>query len=171
MSLARILADGLLAVVPFSIVVWASFLSMPRLWLHSLPPDIQAMAPAKTAAERRMTGVMGTLVLLCFFGIPIALTWRLHREVPGGLTFVHALTHLYGVWMVINLWDLVAIDWPYAYFVDPRRPPIPGTAGARGYKDYVFHARAFLKASVFSLAIIVPAAFLVSRSAGAPMSP
>ena len=68
MSLTRVLADGLVACVPFSILVWASFLSMPRLWLHSLPPDIQAMAPPKTAAERQMTGFMGVLVLLCFFG-------------------------------------------------------------------------------------------------------
>ena len=63
-------------------------------------------------------------------------------------------------------WDLVLIDWPYAYFVDPSRPPIPGTAGALGYKDYGFHARAFLKASAFSLAIIVPAALLMSLAPG-----
>jgi len=162
MSLNRLLADGLTACIPFSVVVWASFLSMPRLWLHSLPPDIQAMAPAKTAAERRMTGVMGALVLASFFGVPIALTWRLHAGLSGGLTFGEAFTHLYGVWMIVNLWDLLLIDWPYAYFVDPRRPPIPGTVGALGYKDYGFHAKAFLKASVFSLAIIVPAALLIS---------
>ena len=167
MRFARVITDGLIASVPFSIVVWASFLSMPRMWLHSLPADIQAMAPPKTDAERRMTAVVGTLVLLCFFGIPIALTRRLHAEVPGGLSFLQAFVHLYGVWMFVNLWDLIAIDWPYAYFVDPNRPPIPGTAGARGYKDYGFHARSFLKASVFSLAVIVPAALLISFLPGA----
>jgi len=161
-SFSRVLADGLLACLPFSIVVWASFLWKPRLWLHSLPPDIQAMAPAKTAAERRMTGAMGTLVLLSFFGVPVALTWRLHSAVPGGLSFTEALAHLYGVWMVVNIRDLLLMDWPYAYFVDPSRPPIPGTAGARGYKDYGFHARAFVKAAVFSLAVIVPAALVIS---------
>lgn len=161
MSLTRIVTDGLVAVVPFSVVVWATFLTMPRMWLHSLPPDIQAMALPKTAAERRMTGVMGTLVLLCFFGVPSLLTWRFRNETPGGLSFLATLTHLYGVWAVVNLWDLVAIDWPYAYFVDPLRPPIPGTAGAKGYKNYGFHARAFVKASVLSLAIIVPAALLI----------
>jgi len=140
---------------------------MPRLWLHSLPPDIQAMAPPKTAVERRMTAVMGTLVLLCFFGAPIALTWRLSSEVAGGLSFGEAFAHLYGVWMIVNVWDLVLIDWPYAYFMNPGRPPIPGTAGAAGYKDYGFHSRAFLKASVFSLAIIVPAALLISMTPGA----
>ena len=64
--------------------------------------------------------------------------------------------------MIVNLWDLARIDVPYAYFVNPNRPPIPATEGARGYKDYGFHTRAFLKASVFSLAIIVPAALLIS---------
>ena len=156
------LADGLLACVPFAIVVWASFLSRPRVWLHSLPPDIQAMAPPKTVAERRMTRILGTCVLLSFFGVPIAMTWRLHSTLSGGLSFAEAFAHLYGVWMIVNLWDLVLIDVPYAYFVNPHRPPIPGTEGARGYKDYGFHAKAFLKASVFSLAIIVPAALLIS---------
>ena len=164
-SLARIVTDGLLSCIPFSIIVWASFLSMPRLWLHSLPPDIQAMAPPKTGAERRMTGFMGALVLLSFFGVPAALTWRLHAATSGGLSFLEALSHLYGVWLVVNLWDLVLIDWPYAYFVNPDRPPIPGTAGARGYKDYGFHAKAFVKASIFSLVIIVPAALVISLMA------
>lgn len=160
--MSRALADGLIACVPFSIVVWASFLTMPRLWLHSMPPDIQAMAPPKTQTERRLTGVMGVIVLLSFFGAPIALTWRLHAETPGGLSTSAAFTHLYGAWMVVNIGDLLLIDWPYAYFVNPHRPPIPGTAGAAGYKDYAFHLRGFLKASVFSLAIILPAALLIS---------
>jgi hypothetical protein len=152
--------------VPFSIVVWASFLSMPRLWLHSLPPDIQAMAPPKSAAERHLTGIMGAVVLTTFFGVPAALTWRLHSTLPGGLSFGEAVAHLYGVWMVVNVWDLVMMDWPYAYFVNPDRPPIAGTGGARGYKDYGFHARKFVKASVLSPAVIVPAAFLISRTPG-----
>lgn len=167
MFATRVLIDGLIAVVPFSIVVWATFLSMPRMWLHSLPADIQAMAPPKTAAERRMTGAMAPLVLLCFFGVPMALTWRLHTQTPGGLSFGQSLLHLYSVWMSVNLWDLVAIDWLYACLVDVEHPPIAGTAGARGYKDYGFHARAFLKASILSLAIIVPAALLISLTPSA----
>ena len=162
MPWSHILPDGLIACVPFTVVVWASFLSKPRLWLHSLPLDIQALAPPQTAAERRTTAWMGALVLVCFFGMPILLTWRRHVGIPGGLSSLESVAYLYGVWMVVNVWDLVAIDWPYAYFVDPDRPPIPGTAGALGYKDYGFHARAFLKASVFSLAIIVPAGTLIS---------
>jgi len=161
-SFQRILIEGVIVSIPFSVVVWASFLAKPRLWLHSLPPDIQAMAHAKTAAERRLTALMGGIVLAIFFGLPIALTRRLDAETPGGLSFGLALAHLYGVWSVVNLWDLVLIDWPYAYFVDPDRPPIPGTEGARGYKDYGFHFRSFLKASVFSLAILVPAALLIA---------
>jgi hypothetical protein len=45
-------------------------------------------------------------------------------------------------------------------------PPIPGTEGAQGYKDYKFHARAFLKASVFGLVVVVPAAALIALSQG-----
>lgn len=166
MDARRILVDGLIACVPFTLVAWTTFWWRPRLWLHSLPSDIRAMVPAKTADERRLTAWMGALVLACFFGVPAWLTWRHHAEVPGGLPFGATLGHLYGVWMVVNLWDLVGIDWPYAYFMDTSRPPIAGTTGARGWKDYGFHARAFLKASVFGLAFIVPAAFVMSWLGG-----
>ena len=162
MDKTRILLDGLVACIPFSIVVWASFLWKPRVWLHSLPQDIQELAAPKTPSERRATAWIGTLVLACFFGVPIALTWKLHAEQSSGLSFAQALLHLYGVWMTVNLWDLVGIDWPYAFWMDPARPPIPGTAGACGYKDYAFHFRAFMKASAFSLIIIVPAALVIS---------
>ena len=162
----RIAIDGLIACVPFSVVVWASFLWRPRIWLHSLPADIQQMAAPKTAMETRLTARLGPVVLFTFFGVPALLTWRLHAGTPGGLPFWQVATHLYGVWMIVNAWDLVGIDWPYAYVVDTSHPPIPGTEGARGYKDYAFHARAFLKASVFGLAIIVPTAVLITWLAG-----
>lgn len=158
MTLGRVLTDGAIACVPFTLVVWSSFLLKPRVWLHALPADIQAMAPPKTAAERRATIWLGVLVLSCFFGVPAILTWRLHSQVPGGLSLGAATVHLYAVWMIVNVWDLLAIDWPYAYLVNPDQPPIPGTEGARGYKDYGFHAKAFVKASVFGVAIIAPVA-------------
>lgn len=157
----RILRDGLTACIPFSIMILMSFLTMPRLWLHSLPPDIQALAAPKTEGEKRLTAVMGIFVLLAFFGVPLALTWRLQGERGGLLSFPEALAHLYGVWMIINLWDLVVIDWGYAALVNPEKPPIPGTAGAAGYKDYRFHLNSFMKASVFSLIILVPAAAMI----------
>jgi len=166
MTLRGILTGGLIACVPFTIVVWTTFLAKPRLWLHSLPPDIRAMTPPKSAAERGATIWLGAIVLLCFFGVPSLLTWRLHTTVAGGLSFRDSLTHLWGVWMIVNVWDLVVMDWPYAYLVDPGRPPIPGTRGARGYKDYGFHFRAFLKASVLGLAVVVPAAFVISLLPG-----
>lgn len=164
MTLSNILIDGVLACLPFTVVVLASFIFKPRLWLHSLPPDIQAMAPPKTKAERRQTRWMGSLVLFCAFGVPSLLTWKRHMQVAGGFSSVEAIAYLYGVWMIVNAWDLVGIDWPYASWVDLNRPPIPGTEGAAGYKDFGFHARAFFKASVFSLAIVVPAGIAVSLS-------
>lgn len=135
---------------------------MPRVWLHSLPADIQAMAAPKTEREKRLTGVMGIFVLLAFFGVPIVLTWRLNAESGGSLSVAQIFLYLYGVWMVVNAWDLVGIDWLYAALVNPDKPPIAGTVGAKGYKDYRFHFKGFLKASVFSLILLVPAAVVMS---------
>lgn len=160
-SFERILSDGLIACIPFMIVCWISFLTMPRLWLHSLPSDIQAMAAPKTPREKQLTAFMGIFVMLAFFGVPIALTWRLRIERGDDLSFIEALLHLYGVWMVVNLWDLFLIDWLYTTLVNPDKPPIPGTEGAAGYKDYRFHLNAGLKASALSLILLVPAALVI----------
>lgn len=158
----RILTDGLIASLPFAVVVWISFLTMPRLWLHSLPDDIQGMAAPKTPRERRLTGIMGVFVLLTFFGLPIFLTWQLKVEMGGALPFGAVMGHLYGVWFIVNLWDLVLIDWVYIALVNPEKPPIPNTAGAAGYKDYRFHFNSFLKACVLSLIILIPAAVIIT---------
>lgn len=112
MTFGRVLADGATACVPFTLVVWVTFVLKPRVWLHSLPVDIQAMAPPKTAAERHATVWLGAVVLFCFFGVPSVMTWRLHSQTPGGLSLREAIVHLYAVWMIVNVWDLLAIDWP-----------------------------------------------------------
>ena len=157
----RVLIDGLTVSIPFALVVWISWFTKPRLWLHSLPDDIQAMAPPKTPREKQLTIFMGVFIMATFFGGPILLTWRWNLE-QNGLPFRIILVHLYSVWLIVNVWDLLLIDWLFTTFVNPQKPPIAGTEGAAGWKNYRFHLYAGLKASIFSLFLIVPAAALIS---------
>jgi hypothetical protein len=58
----------------------------------------------------------------------------------------------------------MAIDCSHALLIDPLRPPIPGTEGARGCRGYAFHFRSMMKAIVMSALFVVPsAALLVAR--------
>ena len=69
---------------------------------------------------------------------------------------------MYGIWVIVHLWDLVVIDLGHMLLIDPASPPIPNTEGARGYKDFAFHVRAFLKACIMSLLFVGPAAVVVA---------
>lgn len=153
------LLHGLLLCLPFSVFAIVSFRYWPRLWLHSLPPDIAQMAGPKTAEEVRQTRYLLIPVLLILPGLSTLSLWYVKHP---NITFFGALVHLYGVWIIVHLWDFAVIDCGHALLIDAQHPPIPGTEGATGYRDYGFHFRAFLHAVWRSALFVVPCALLVS---------
>jgi hypothetical protein len=160
-SISTSLVHGLLLSVPLTVFAVATFWTAPRLWLHSLPPDIAAMAGPKTPDEERRTRHLMWFYLAVFPALALASTAVAARR-ASDLTFPAACTHLYVIWVVVHVWDFVVIDCGHALFIDPQRPPIPGTAGARGYRDVGFHFRSMLKAVVMSAWFVLPAAALLS---------
>ena len=37
--------------------------------------------------------------------------------------------HLYGIWVIVHLWDLIIIDFGHILLINPDSPPIPNTEG------------------------------------------
>ena len=151
------LTHGLLVCIPFSIFVAISFGNWPRLWLHSLPADIIQMAEPKTAREKAITKfILLPIYLIILPGLSIgSVIWLFNR---GGeqLPFLAILIHLYGIWIIVHLWDLIVIDGIAMLIIDRDRPPIEGTGGAKGWRNYAFHIGAFGKAVVMSAIFVVP---------------
>src|SRR5690606_6274766 len=139
LSLTTTLVHGLLICIPFSLFVSVTFSQWPRLWLHSLPPDIQRLAGPNTAAEQRKTRFLLFPFLLIRPGRSIASAFLAAHAARVDLSFIGVTIHIYGIWIVVHLWDLLIIDFGYALLMDPKSPPIAGTAGAKGYKDFRFH--------------------------------
>ena len=153
---------GLLVCLPFSLFVYVTFSRWPRLWLHSLPPDIVALARPKTATEEQRTRLLMIPILVILPGLSFVSALVAARWWDLGLSFVGAAIHIYVVWLVVHVWDFVVIDCGYALLMDPDRPPIPGTAGAKGYQDYAFHFRALVRAAAMSVIPVPPLAWLAS---------
>lgn len=156
------LVHGLIICIPFSIFVLISFWGWPRLWLHSLPPDIAQMAEPKTEKESRQTKFFLIPYLLILPGLSIASALFLAWATQTNLSFIGALIHIYGIWIIVHVWDFVIIDCGHALYINPNYPPIPGTEGAKGYKDYAFHFKSLLKAVPMSAIFVVPSALIVS---------
>lgn len=157
------LLHGLIICVPFSFFALVTFHWRPRLWLHSLPADIRQLARPKTKGEKRLTKyLLLPLLLIILPGLSIGSVWYLHSVEKIDLSFTEIFTHLYIVWIVVHLWDFLIIDCVSAVFIDPDRPPIPGTEGADGWKDFGFHFRALIKATIMSALFVVPCAWILS---------
>ena len=154
----RVLIDGLVLSLVFTVVVVGSIKLNYRLWIQDFPPDIRAMLPPKTREEKRQTVWVAIPLFAVILAGPLV-SLLLSEASRGQMGFLQAWLHAYLVWQVVNLWDMVVIDWIGFRLVDPANPPIPGTAGAKGYRDYRFHFVGFLKGSVMGVVIAaVPAA-------------
>lgn len=139
-----LLVDATLTTIVFSGFVVGTLLWKPRLWLQDFPPDIQAMIPPKTEQEERLTRVIAVPFFITLFG---TLSFAAYHY--GNANGFWALwLHVYLVWQAANLFDLIVIDWGGTLLIDPMNPPLPGTEGAKGYRDFTFHFVGFLKGSM-----------------------
>ncbi len=161
-GLTTTLLHGLLICIPFSIFVVITFVRWPRLWLHSLPPDIIRRAAPKTEHEKRITKyVLLPIYLAILPGLSVLSVVYTAKTFALELSWIAILIHIYGIWIIVHAWDLIVIDGIGMLLIDPNHPPISGTEGAKGWKDLRFHFRSFLKAIVMSALFVVPAATIL----------
>ena len=159
---------GLLICIPFTLFVLVSFLSNPRLWLHSLPRDIRQMTPPKTKRELTITRlVLLPIYLLILPGLSVASVMWMKFISDAKIdwfdfSFTGIFIHLYTIWVTVHLWDLIVIDGIGLLLINPERPPIKGTEGAKGWSDPWFHIRSFATAVIMSAIFVVPAAGLLA---------
>lgn len=134
------------------LVVWLFLLGRtnPRIMLQDYPRDVQAAVPPKTAQERRQTVYWAIPLFLLFLAFPVAAA--LTAEAAGGDILTIALC-AFGVGVVINLFDLLILDWLLFCTWTPSFIVLPGTEGLAGYKAYGLHFRGFLTGIVISAAL------------------
>lgn len=162
-DISTTLLHGLLICFPFSIFALGSFWWRPRLWLHSLPPDIIQMTDPKTEVEKRQTKyLLLPLYLVILPGLSIASVLYVAETTEIDFSFIGVLIHTYGIWIIVHIWDFLVIDCGSILLIDSQHPPIPGTEGAKGWNDYGFHFRALLRAILMSALFVVPCSAILS---------
>src|SRR6516164_1987833 len=106
--LTMTIAFGLAACV--LVVVWLFLLGRtnPRIMLQDYPRDVQAAVPSKTAQERRQTVYWAIPLVLLFLGFPAAAALTAKA---AGADFLTIALCAFGVGVVIDLFDLLILDW------------------------------------------------------------
>jgi len=137
-------------------------LQNPRLMLQDYPPQIQAIVPPKTEAERRRSFWLGLPFLLVLVGFPIYATFAYRSRAGEAPGFLHLWLYASGIVFAFNLWDWLVLDWLIFCTITPRQFVIPGSEGHPAYKDYLFHFRGFLIGSVLSVVMGLIAAGIVA---------
>jgi len=115
----------------------------PEILLDDYPPDIQEKHGPMSERSKRQRIVAAILIGAVALGI-VTMSFSAVRANGGGrIPFATAFVHLFVMFSVFNVVDLLLLDWPLVA-IGPDFAVLPGTEGLAGYKDYWFHFRAFL---------------------------
>lgn len=125
----------------------------PRLMLQDYPPAIKEIVPAKTDAEKRQSIWLGMPFMLVLSIFPIYATFVFQAWAGGEASFLSLWLYAFGIAFAFNLWDWLVLDWLIFCTITPKLFVIPGSEGHPAYKDYFFHFRGFLIGTVFSAAM------------------
>jgi hypothetical protein len=144
---------ALLSAVLFPIVLGLTWLN-PEILLKDYPPDIQAKHGSQSARARWLRLPVALVVIALLVAL-IVWSFQAVAAAPGAgaggdLSFRDAGLHLFVMFNVFNLLDLVVLDWLIVVRLRPKFMILPGTEGLAGYGDYAFHFRGFLIGVVIS---------------------
>lgn len=138
-----LLSGGLLSAI-LSLLIFASLAYNPRLWLHDAPQAMQDAVPPLTKREKRDRLLLSVPFFAVLILIPVLSVLSVEAALGRSLSFAEAFVHLYTVWMVFNLVDLLLLDWLVVVMWHPQRLQIPGTQHLIHLNSYADHFRGFL---------------------------
>ena len=144
-----LLFGGVLSAV-LSVLLLAVLWINPEILLNDYPPDIRETYGAMSERSKRQRVVTAILIGAVAFGIVALSFFAVRADAGGHIGFSTAFIHLFVMFSVFNVVDLVLLDWPLVA-ICPRFMVLPGTEGSAGYKDYWFHVRGFLIGAVLIL--------------------
>ena len=149
MLLYHSIKQGLLFALLFNGYILLLMVSFsPRIWGYSdYSEEIKAKVPPQTRQERRTAAIISIPFLVITFGIPVYSLWTLKDQLGGEIPFLTAFIHLFVIFMIGTLGDLVILDWFIVSRITPKFVMIPGTS-EEDYKDFSHHYRGHLWAAI-----------------------
>ena len=133
----------LLSALLFPLVLGLTRLN-PEILLNDYPPDIKAKHGPMSARARWLRLPVALVVTALLVALIVWSFQAVRAGAGGDLSFRDAGLHLFVMFNVFNLLDLVVLDWLIVVRLRPKFMILPGTEGLAGYSDYAFHFKGFL---------------------------
>jgi hypothetical protein len=142
---SRAVIEGSILSIVFLVMVLSTLAYNPRMWLQDYPKDIQKIAPPQTVNDKRQFKMVGlSMLVIALAPLVVSILFDGNQ-----ITFWQTFLHFYVVFMMVSgLADLIILDWLVFCLITPKFIVIPGTEGAKGYKNYLYHFIAFLKGAI-----------------------
>ncbi len=161
-DIGKILLHGAILSAIVSLVLMSAVYYNPRFARRSLPRDIKEKVFPLTKEEKRRVLLFAIPFFVLVIGGPFLSGLTLEIQAQGAMSFLYIALHVFGVMFVVNLVDLVVLDWLIYCTITPSFVVIPGTEGTAAYKDYLHHLRAHVRGTVLQVVVTLVLAGLIT---------
>lgn len=137
----RLLVDGPLLGLTFTLFVIASLRLDRRLWLDDYPPDIRAAVGNAVTAPLAVRVIVAGVFLTLMLGGLLCSNRLMARDLGRPVGFGRSFAHTFALILIVSVIDLLVVDWLVFTAWEPAFVVFPGTESLPGYKDNGFHVQ------------------------------
>lgn len=153
MNIAAIIIETVVLLILFTVIVVRDSRD-PINVVYDMPqPIIDRCVELGLIKERRRSADRKTVIKKILAAVVVAAVLAvIMRFVNGADTFREGFLVSYLIWLIIDWYDCIVLDW--GRFCHSSKVIIPGTEDlADAYKDYAFHAIGSLKGMLIGLPV------------------
>ena len=146
----------------FTLVILPAQYRDPINMIMSYPPNVikrveQLPQYEGCIKEREKKHICKKIFGVIFFAAILAIV----AYFSGCRDFVDTFFHVFTLFFVVNLYDMLVLDW--GIFCHSKKLRIPGTEDMdKDYKDYLFHAKGALVGTVIGVIVAVLSSAMIS---------
>lgn len=139
--------------IVFTIIILPAQYKDPMSMIMSYPPPIikkvEELPQYKGTIKQREKSHIGKKILGSIFFVVVL---SVVAYFSGCRSFREAFIHVFTLFLAVNIYDLVVLDW--GIFCHSRKLRIPGTEDMeKEYKNYIFHVKGAVVGTVLGVVV------------------
>ncbi len=145
--------EGVVACIIFTLIILPAQYKDPISMIMSYPPNVikrveQLPQYEGCIKEREKKHMSKKIFGVFFFAILLAIV----AYFSGCRDFIDTFFHVFMLFFVVNLYDMLVLDW--GIFCHSKKLRIPGTEDMdKDYRDYLFHAKGAMKGTIIGIIV------------------